>query len=222
MRVLVVEDEVKLASIIRRGLRAAGHAADVATRGEDALWMAAASEYSTLVLDVMLPGIDGFETCRRLRAGGVGTPILMLTARDAVADRVAGLDAGADDYLVKPFAFEELLARLRALARRPDATRPPVLTAGPLRLDPAARRAWREQAELALTPREFALLETLMERPGEAVTRFELLERVWDDAYEHRSNVIDVAMGHLRDKVDRPFAADSIETVRGVGYRLRA
>jgi two-component system OmpR family response regulator len=221
MRVLVVEDEVKLASIIRRGLRAAGHAADVAIRGEDALWMAGASEYSVVVLDVMLPGVDGFETCRRLRADGVATPVLMLTARDAVADRVAGLDAGADDYLVKPFAFEELLARLRALARRPAATRPVVLEAGPLRLDPAARRAWRRDTELELTPREFSLLEALMERPGEAVTRFELLERGWDDSYEHRSNVIDVAVGHLRDKVDRPWADDAIETVRGVGYRLR-
>src|SRR5215207_8091345 len=158
-----------------RGLRA-----DVATSGEDALWMAGATEYGAIVLDLMLPGIDGFETCRRLRAGGVWAPVLMLTARDAVEDRIAGLDGGADDYLVKPFAFGELLARLRALARRPGATRAPVLAAGALRLDPAARRAWHDGSELDLTPREFALLEVLMERSGDAVSRFELLERVWD------------------------------------------
>jgi two-component system OmpR family response regulator len=217
MRVLVVEDEVKLAAIIRRGLRAAGHAADVAVRGEDALWMAAATEYSAIVLDLMLPDLDGFAVCRRLRADGVLTPILMLTARDAVRDRVAGLDAGADDYLVKPFAFDELLARLRALTRRPEAMRPTQLEAGGLALDPAARTVHRADEPIDLTPREFSLLEVLMERAGEAVTRFELLERVWDDGYEHRSNVIDVYVGYLRDKL----GAEAIETVRGVGYRLR-
>jgi two-component system OmpR family response regulator len=217
VRVLVVEDEAKLAAIIRRGLRAAGHAADVALRGEDALWMAGATDYSAIVLDVMLPDIDGFEVCRRLRADDVRTPILMLTARDAVRDRVSGLDAGADDYLVKPFAFDELLARLRALTRRPETLRPPVLEAGGLTLDPAARTLVRDGDPVDLTPREFGLLELLMERAGEAVTRFELLERVWDDAYEHRSNVIDVYVGYLRDKL----GADAIETVRGVGYRLR-
>ena len=221
MRVLIVEDEAKLAAIVQRGLRAAGHAADVAGRGEDALWMAAATGYSAILLDVMLPGIDGVETCRRLRARGIRTPVLMLTARDAVPDRVAGLDGGADDYLVKPFAFEELLARLRALARRPADVRPPLVEAGGLALDPAARTVRRGDTPIALTPREFALLEALMERPGEAVSRFDLLERVWDDAYEHRSNVIDVYVGYLRDKVDRPFGTDTIETVRGVGYRLR-
>jgi two-component system OmpR family response regulator len=173
------------------------------------------------VLDVMLPGIDGFETCRRLRADGITTPSLMLTARDAVADRVAGLDRGADDYLVKPFDFQELLARLRALARRPEDVRPAVLNAGGLELDPAAREVSRDGTPIDLTPREFALLEALMERPGEAVTRFELLERAWDDSYENRSNVIDVYVAYLRDKVDRPFGTSSIETVRGVGYRLR-
>ena len=220
MRVLIVEDEAKLAGIVQRGLRAAGHAADVAGRGEDALWMASATGYSAILLDVMLPGIDGVETCRRLRARGIRTPVLMLTARDAVADRVAGLDGGADDYLVKPFAFDELLARLRALARRPPGVRPSCVAAGGLVLDPAARTVRRGDAPIALTPREFALLEALMERPGEAVSRFDLLERVWDEAYEHRSNVIDVYVGYLRDKIDRPFGTATIETVRGVGYRL--
>ena len=221
MRVLIVEDEAKLAGIVQRGLRAAGHAADVAGRGEDAVWMAAATAYSAILLDVMLPGIDGVETCRRLRSEGIRTPVLMLTARDAVADRVAGLDGGADDYLVKPFAFEELLARLRALVRRPAELRPALMEAGGLTLDPAARSVRRGDAAIALTPREFALLEALMERAGEAVSRFEVLERLWDEAYEHRSNVIDVYVGYLRDKVDRPFGTTTIETVRGVGYRLR-
>jgi two-component system OmpR family response regulator len=217
VRVLIVEDEAKLAAIIRRGLRAAGHAADVAATGQDALWMAGATDYSAIVLDLMLPDVDGFEVCRRLRADAVRTPILMLTARDAVTDRVAGLDAGADDYLVKPFAFDELLARLRALTRRPDAVRPALLEAGGLTLDPAARTVRRGDDSVDLTPREFALLELLMERVGEAVSRFEVLERVWDDGYEHRSNVIDVYVGYLRDKL----GAEAIETVRGVGYRLR-
>jgi len=220
MRVLIVEDEVKLASILRRGMRAHGLAADVAVRGEDALWMAAATAYSAIVLDVMLPGIDGFETCKRLRGDGIRTPVLMLTARDAVADRVAGLDCGADDYLVKPFAFEELLARLRALVRRAPDVRPAVLEAGGLQLDPATRAVRRGAVSIELTPKEFALLEALMLRPGEPLSRFDLLEQAWDDGYEHRSNVIDVYVGYLRDKVDRPFGTTSIETVRGVGYRI--
>jgi two-component system OmpR family response regulator len=170
----------------------------------------------------MLPGIDGFETCRRLRADGVATPVLFLTARDAVEDRIAGLDGGADDYLVKPFAFGELLARLRALARRGPVPRPAVLSVGELRLDPATRRVWRGSAEISLTAREFALLEAFMRRPGEALSRFDLLEAVWDGTYENRSNVIDVYVRYLREKVDRPFGAASIETVRGHGYRLRA
>ena len=221
MRILIVEDEVKLASIIRRGMRARGLSADVAIRGEDAVWMAGATEYAAIVLDLMLPGIDGVETCRRLRDDGVRSPILMLTARDAVADRVAGLDGGADDYLVKPFAFEELLARLRALTRRGASLRPAVLEAGGLRLDPAAREVRRGDVPIVLTPKEFALLEALMIRAGEAVTRMDLLQQAWDDAYEHRSNVIDVYVGYLRDKVDRPFGTESLETVRGIGYRLR-
>jgi len=221
MRVLIVEDEAKLAEIIRRGLKAHGLAADVADTGEDALWMAEATEYGAIVLDVMLPEIDGFETCSQLRAGGISTPVLMLTARAAVEDRVAGLDSGADDYLAKPFAFEELLARLRALARRTGGQRSPVVVVGELRLDPAARQVWRGEAPIELTAKEFALLEVLMTRAGEALSRFQLLEYAWDDAYENRSNVIDVYIGYLRDKIDRPFATQSIETVRGVGYRLR-
>ncbi len=221
MRVLIVEDEVKLAGIIRRGMRAHGLSADVAVCGEDALWMAAATDYTAVVLDLMLPGIDGFETCRRLRADGVQSPVLMLTARDSVADRIAGLDSGADDYLPKPFAFDELLARLRALARRTGGRRQPTLEVGDLRLDPASRQVWRGETAIALTAKEFALLEFLMGHAGEAMSRFELLESAWDDAYENRSNVIDVYVRYLRDKVDRPFGASSIETVRGVGYRLR-
>jgi len=222
VRVLIVEDEVKLAAIMRRGMRERGLRADVATTGEDALWMAGATDYGAIVLDVMLPGIDGFETCRRLRAAGVWAPVLMLTARDAVADRIAGLDGGADDYLVKPFAFDELLARLRALARRTPPERPPVLEVGELRLDPAARSAWRGDTELELTPTEFALLEAFMRHPGIALSRLQLLEHAWDGEYENRSNVVDVHVKALRDRIDRPFGAESIETVRGVGYRMRA
>jgi two-component system, OmpR family, response regulator len=222
VHVLIVDDEPKLASLVQRGLREEGHVADVATRGEDALWMAQATEYDAIVLDVMLPGLDGFTVCRRLRADGVWTPVLMLTARDSVDDRVEGLDTGADDYLVKPFAFDELLARLRALARRPQAERPVVLEAGDLRLDPAARRAWRGDTEVHLSGREFSLLEAFMRRPGRALSRLELLEHAWDLAYEQRSNVVDVYVGYLREKIDRPFGCASIETVRGVGYRLAA
>ena len=221
MRVLIVEDDAKLAQIIRRGQRAHGLSADVAAAGEDALWMAAATEYGAIILDVMLPGIDGVETCRRLRAGGVATPVLMLTARTGIEDRVAGLDQGADDYLAKPFAFEELMARLRALARRTGTPRGPVVEVGDLRLDPASREVRRGSTPIELTPKEFAVLEALMRRPGEALSRFDLLEQAWDDAYENRSNVIDVYVGYLRDKIDRPFGTASIETVRGVGYRLR-
>jgi two-component system OmpR family response regulator len=222
MRVLVVEDEVKMAGLIRRGLREEGLAADVAIKGEDALWMAQATDYDAIVLDVMLPGIDGFETCRRLREESVWAPVLMLTARDAVEDRVAGLDGGADDYLVKPFSFSELLARLRALARRGPVEQPAVLSVGDLSLDPASHRAWRGDTEIELSAKEFALLETFMRRPGEVLSRYALLEHAWDYEYENRSNVIDVYVRYLREKVDRPFGRESIETVRGVGYRLRA
>ena len=219
---LVVEDEFKMAALIRRGLIEEGYAADVARTGEEALWMARATPYDAIVLDLMLPGLDGFEVCRELRRSGVWSPILMLTARDGIQDRVEGLDGGADDYLTKPFSFAELLARLRALARRGAPERPAVLEAGSLRLDPATRQTWRGEVEIELSPKEFALLETLMRRAGHVLTRLELIEHAWDHAYENRSNVVDVYVRYLREKVDRPFGLDSIETVRGVGYRLRA
>jgi two-component system OmpR family response regulator len=183
--------------------------------------MAGSTEFDAIVLDVMLPGIDGFETCRRLRDDGVWAPVLMLTARDAVEDRIAGLDHGADDYLIKPFSFAELLARLRALVRRGAGERPTVLEVGELRLDPATHRVWRGEAEVSLSAKEFALLEIFMRHPGEVLSRFQLLEHAWDYDYENRSNVVDVYVRYLREKLDRPFDADSIETVRGVGYRLR-
>jgi two-component system OmpR family response regulator len=222
MRVLVVEDERKLGELLRRGLGEEGYAADLADRGEEALWMVKAVDYDVIVLDVMLPGADGFEICRRMRGSGVWAPVLMLTARDAVDDRVSGLDAGADDYLTKPFAFEELLARLRALTRRAPAERPPVLEVGDLRLDPAAHRAWRADHELELSAKEFALLELFMRRPGMTLSRTQLLDGAWDIAFESRSNVIDVYVRYLREKIDRPFGRHSIETIRGVGYRLCA
>jgi len=221
MRILVVEDELKMASLVRRGLTEEGHAADVAARGEDALWMAQAHAYDAIVLDVMLPGLSGFETCRRLRNAGVWAPVLMLTARDGVEDRVAGLDVGADDYLVKPFSFAELLARLRAVARRGSVERPTELAVGDLRLDPATRRALRGSVEIQLSPKEFALLEAFMRRPGQVLSRFQLLEHAWDFAYDNRSNVVDVYVRYLREKIDRPFGVASLETVRGAGYRLR-
>jgi two-component system OmpR family response regulator len=221
VRVLIVEDEPKLASLVRRGLREHGAVADVASSGEDALWMAGSRGYDAIALDVALPGIDGFETCRRLRAEDIWTPILFLTARSSVEDRIAGLDGGGDDYLVKPFALGELAARLRALVRRGQPERPPVLEVGDLRLDPATRQVWRGDDEIGLSPTELALLAAFMRRPGEVLTRLELLEAGWDDGYENRSNVVDVYVGYLRNRIDRPFGRDSIETVRGVGYRLR-
>jgi two-component system, OmpR family, response regulator len=221
VRVLIVEDDIPLASALRRGLRAEGMVADVAVKGEDALWMVASAEFDAVVLDVMLPGIDGFETCRRLRDDGVWTPIIMLTARDSVDDRVQGLDAGADDYLVKPFSLAELLARLRALARRGPVERPAVLEVGDLQLDPATREVRRGDTDIALSAKEFALLEAFMRRPGEVLTQLQLLEHAWDYDYENRSNVVEVYVRYLREKVDRPFGVKSIETVRGAGYRLR-
>ncbi|MBA2240114.1 MAG: response regulator transcription factor [Solirubrobacterales bacterium] len=221
MRVLVVEDQVKMARLIRRGLESEAIAVDVTERGEDALWMAGSTDYDVIVLDVMLPGIDGFETCSRLRKEGVWAPVLMLTARDGVEDRVAGLDGGADDYLTKPFSYSELFARLRALVRRGPAERPTVLEVGDLRMDPARRRVWRGEAGISLSAKEFAMLETFMRRPGDVLSRLQLLEHVWDYGYENRSNVVNVYINYLRGKIDVPFGADSIETVRGVGYRLR-
>ena len=220
MRVLIVEDEPKLAGLLSRGLQEEGHAADVAPCGEDALWMARARPYDAIVLDVMLPDLDGFAVCRSLRDAGIWTPVLFLTARDALDDRVGGLDAGGDDYLVKPFSFPELLARLRAVTRRGPVERPTILAVGSLRLDPAARRVWRGETELLLSAKEFALLEAFMRRPDQALSRNALLEAAWDMAYENRSNVIDVYVRYLREKIDRPFGCGSLETVRGVGYRL--
>ncbi|MDX6616037.1 MAG: two-component system, OmpR family, response regulator [Solirubrobacterales bacterium] len=221
MRVLVVEDDVKLANVIKRGLRSDAIATDIVGNGEDTLWMAGSIDYDAILLDVMLPGIDGFETCRRLRESGVWAPVLMLTARDAVEDRVTGLDRGADDYLTKPFSFAELLARLRALVRRGPVERPAQLIVGDLRMDPATRQVWRGEKEIELSSREYALLETFMRRPGEVLSRYQLLEHAWDYEYENRSNVVDSYVRYLRDKVDRPFGVASIETVRGAGYRLR-
>jgi two-component system OmpR family response regulator len=221
MRVLIVEDDAKMAGLIQRALRERGDAVDVTASGEDALWMAQARSYDAIVLDVMLPGIGGFETCRRLRAAGVWSAVLMLTARDAVEDRVAGLDGGADDYVVKPFSLAELSARLRALVRRGRTVRPAVLEVGDLRLDPATREVWRGETPIRLVAKEFSLLELFMRRPGEVLTRLQILEHGWDYGYDNRSNVIDVYVSSLRAKIDRPFGIRSIETVRGAGYRLR-
>jgi two-component system, OmpR family, response regulator len=221
VHVLLVEDEVRMAAAIRRALRAEGIVADIAPTGGDAMAMARANEYDVLVLDVMLPDIDGFETCRRLRAERVWVPIIMLTARDAIEDRVRGLDEGADDYLTKPFSLAELLARLRALARRGPVERPAVLEVGDLRLDPATWQVWRGDAEIALSAREFAVLETFMRRPGQVLSHLQLLDAAWDLGYEQRSNVVEVYVRYLREKIDRPFGLKSLETVRGVGYRLR-
>ena len=211
-----------MAAAIRRGLRTEGVVADVAVRGEDALWMAGSTEFDAVVLDVRLPGIDGFETCRRLRADGVWAPIIMLTARDSVEDRVRGLDEGADDYLTKPFSLAELMARLRALARRGPVERPAELVAGDLRMNPATRQVWRGETEIHLTAKELALLEVFMRRPGEVLSAFQLLEHAWDYDYENRSNVVQVYIRYLREKIDRPFGVETLETVRGAGYRLRA
>jgi two-component system OmpR family response regulator len=221
VRVLIVEDKVKMAGQLWRALRGEGMTGDVAVSGEDALWMADATSYDAVVLDVMLPGIDGFETVRRLRARGLWVPVLMLTARVGVDDRVAGLDGGADDYMGKPFELKELMARLRALVRRGPVERPTVLEAGELRLDPARRKVWRAGHEIELAEKPFALLETFMRRPGVTLTRSALLESAWDHAYEQRSNVVDQHVRALRERIDRPFGVESIETVRGRGYRLR-
>lgn len=221
MRLLVVEDHGRMAELIDRGLREEGYAVDVVGTGEDGVWMATENEYDAILLDVMLPGVDGFETCRRIRGTGRWAPILMLTARDAVEDRVRGLDVGADDYLTKPFSFNELLARVRALVRRGAAERPPVLTAGDLSLDPAAHSVRRGDTRIDLTAKEFALLEYFMRHRGEVLSRSALIEHVWDFAFEGDSNVVDVYVRYLREKIDRPFGRSSIETVRGSGYRLR-
>jgi two-component system, OmpR family, response regulator len=216
VRTLVVEDDPKLGPLLTRGLSERGGVADLAVRGEDALWMAQAKTYDAIVLDVMLPGLDGFETCARLRAGGVWTPVLLLTARDAVEDRIHGLDAGADDYLIKPFSLAELRARLRAIVRRGAAERPAIIEVGDLKLDPATQRVWRGEVEIELSAKEFVLLELFMRRPGQVLSRYDLLEHGWDMNYDNRSNVVTVHVNNLREKIGR----DSIETIRGSGYRL--
>jgi two-component system, OmpR family, response regulator len=222
MRVLIVEDDVKLAGLIQRALQEQAALADAAHDGEDALWMADSTPYDVIVLDINLPGISGFETCRLLRESRVRAPILFLTARAAVDDRVAGLDTGADDYLVKPFDVSELLARIRALARRGPVARGPVLSIGDLRLDAGTRIVRRGSAQIPLSVKEFQLLEVFMRRPGQVLSRYDLLEAAWDIAYENKSNIVDVYVRYLRDKIDRPFGTSTIETVRGAGYRLNA
>jgi two-component system OmpR family response regulator len=221
MRVLVIEDEVRMARLVKRALEEEGHAVDVAGTGPDGLWMATENPYAAIVLDVMLPGFDGFELCRRLRAAGIWVPVLMLTARDEIGDRVRGLDAGADDYLVKPFSLLELAARLRALTRRDDRRRPAVLAEGDLKLDPASKRAWRAGTEIELSPKEFSLLEFFLRNPGTVLTRSQIIEAVWDFAYDGTSNVVDQYVKYLRRKVDTPFGRHDLQTVRGMGYRLR-
>ena len=222
MRVLVIEDSAKMANLLRRGLTEEGYAVDVAANGVDGVWLATEQPFDAIVLDVVLPDIDGFEVCRRLRGANCWAPLLMLTARDSVTDRVRGLDAGADDYLTKPFAFEELFARMRSLVRRGPSERAPVLEVGDLALDPAEHTVRRGPDGIRLTPKEFALLQYFMLRPGEALTRPQLLEHVWDYAFDGDPNIVDVYVGYLRDKIDRPFRRDTIETVRGIGYRLRS
>ena len=221
MRLLVVEDDVKMASLLKRGLEREGHAVDLAESGPQALWAGTEFPYDAVLLDAMIPPPDGFEVCRQMREAGRWMPVIMLTARDAVEDRVRGLDAGADDYLSKPFSFAELNARLRALLRREARERPAILRAGDLRLDPASRSVSRANTPIALSTKEFALLELLMRRKGEVLSRTDILEHVWDFAYDGTSNVVDVYIRYVREKVDRPFDCESIETVRGAGYRLR-
>ena len=221
MRLLVVEDDAALADLLRRALQREGYAVDTASDGAEALWSATENAYDAIVLDVMIPAPDGFAVVRSLREGGCWTPVLLLTARDGVDDRVRGLDAGADDYLTKPFAVSELTARVRAMVRRTPVERPVVLMVGDLRLDPAARQVSRGGTVIALSPKEFALLHELMRHPGRVLSRTHLIEHVWDFAYDGTSNVVDVYIGYLRDKVDRPFARRSVVTVRGAGYRIQ-
>ncbi|HVB27409.1 MAG TPA: response regulator transcription factor [Mycobacteriales bacterium] len=221
MRLLVAEDEPRMAGLLRRGLEEEGYSVDVAPTGTDALWLAGEVEYDAVVLDVMLPGMDGFAVCREMRVRGRWSPVLMLTARGDVADRVRGLDAGADDYLAKPFSLVELAARLRALVRRGQTARPTVLEVGTLRLDPATRQTWRGDVQVNLSATEFALLELFMRHPGEVLTRPRILEHVWDFSYDGASNIVDQYVGYLRRKLDRPFDREDLETVRGAGYRLR-
>lgn len=222
MRVLVVEDERVLADGLRRGLEAEGFAVDVAASGTDGLWLAQEQKYDVILLDIMLPGMNGYRVCEVLRAERIWTPILMLTAKDGDWDQIEALDTGADDYLTKPFSFEVLLARVRALVRRGAAERPTELRAGEVRLDPASRQVWRGQTPIDLTAREFAVLEYLMRHAGDVVSKAEILGNVWDFDFEGDPNIVEVYVRHLRNKLDRPFGRAGIETLRGAGYRLAA
>jgi two-component system OmpR family response regulator len=220
MRILVVEDEVKMAALLKRGLEEEGYSVDAAPSGEEAVWLGIETSYDAIVLDLMLPDFDGFEVCRKLREAQRWAPVIMLTARDAVSDRVHGLDVGADDYLTKPFSFAELLARLRALMRRGQSERPALLQIGDLEMDPAGRKVTRSGKPIDLSAKEFSLLEFFMRHPEEVLSRTRILEHVWDFAYEGDSNVVDVYVRYLREKIDRPFGRSSLATVRGAGYRL--
>lgn len=219
-RVLVVDDDLELATLLQRGLQTAGYAVEVAPTGSEALRRIAENEYDAVLLDFVLPGMSGLEVCRRLRSRRYWVPILMLTGRDAVADRVAGLDVGADDYMIKPFSFDELTARIRALVRRGAVERPTELRVGDLRLDPISRRAWRGEVELDLSVKEFGVLQLFLSNPDIVLSRSEILEHVWDCTYEGASNVVDQYVLYLRRKIDRPFRVRQLETVRGAGYRL--
>ncbi len=221
MRVLVVEDEVRMASMLKRGLEEEGYSIDVAPDGVDGLWLGTENPYDAIVLDVNLPGIDGFEVCRKLREQERWAPVIMLTARGDVQDRIRGLDSGADDFLPKPFSFGELTSRLRALIRRGAPPRPVILQVGNLQVDPVTRRARRGSLELDLSPKEFAVLELFVRHPGELLTRTRILEHAWDFSYDGVSNVVDQYVGYLRRKIDKPFGRNDLETVRGAGYRLR-
>ena len=220
-KILLIEDDRETASYLAKGLSQEGHSVDSVANGHDGLFRGTEGRFDLIILDRMLPGMDGLTLLKALRAAKVSTPVLILSAQASVGDRIDGLEAGSDDYLVKPFSFAELLARLRALARRGRSERPVELVVDDLRLDPATRRVWRDQTEVALSPKEFALLEAFMRRPGQVLSRLQLLEHAWDFAYENRSNVVDVYVRYLREKLDRPFGKRSLETVRGVGYRLR-
>ncbi len=221
MRILVIEDEIRMADILKRGLGEEGHAVDVVHDGPGGVRMASENPYGAILLDVMLPGFDGFEVCRRLRAAGILSPVLMLTARDDIGDRVRGLDVGADGYLVKPFSLLELAARLRAVARRDDRARPVALVEGDLKLEPASKRVWRGRSEIELSAKEFSLLELFLRHPGAVLTRSQILAAAWDIAYDGTSNVVDQYVNYLRRKIDVPFGRHDLETVRGAGYRLR-
>jgi DNA-binding response OmpR family regulator len=222
MRILIVEDEVRLAAYLKRGLQAEGYSADVANDGEQGLWMATTNPYDAVILDIMLPKKNGYKVCAEVRAAGNWVPILMLTAKDGELDEAEALDTGADDFLSKPFSFVVLMARLRALIRRGTGERPTVLGAGDLRLDPAKRTVFRGAVEIALTPREFSMLEYFMRHPGEVLPKLDILSNVWDWAFDGDPNIVEVYVGYLRRKIDAPFSRKALQTVRGVGYKLAA